>query len=71
MQSSAAPEYSADRAATGPNADPDEVERFGRLADKWWDASGVFRPLHQLAPARLDFIRETILRELGLTGSGI
>lgn len=71
MQSSVTPEYSAGRAAEGRNADPEEVARFGRLADKWWDANGVFRPLHQLAPARLAFIRETILRELGLPGSGI
>ena len=37
-------------------ANPDEISQFARLAEKWWDADGEFRPLHQLNPARLGFI---------------
>lgn len=40
------------------NVDPDEVRRFARLADDWWDATGKFRPLHKIGPARLQFIRD-------------
>lgn len=55
----------------GANVDPAEVERFGRLASRWWDPNGVFRPLHRLAPARLGFIRETLITGLGLDGRGV
>jgi 2-polyprenyl-6-hydroxyphenyl methylase/3-demethylubiquinone-9 3-methyltransferase len=31
------------------------------MAAEWWDPKGKFRPLHQLGPARLTFIRDQIL----------
>jgi 2-polyprenyl-6-hydroxyphenyl methylase/3-demethylubiquinone-9 3-methyltransferase len=45
-----------------------EVERFGALAGQWWDAKGKFRPLHQINPARLGFLREQILAHTGRDG---
>lgn len=48
------------------NLDEAEVERFRRIASEWWDAKGKFRPLHQLAPARLTFIRDELVRHFGL-----
>lgn len=54
-----------------PNVDAAEVERFGRMAAKWWDPYGVFRPLHQLAPARLGYIRDALTEALGLSGTGV
>ena len=33
-----------------------------RSAASWWDPAGSFRPLHQLNPARLDFIRRAAAR---------
>lgn len=51
--------------------DPAEVERFRRMANEWWDANGKFRPLHKLAPARLTFIRDEIVRHFGLAGGGL
>ena len=38
------------------NADPAELEKFGRLAHRWWDPHGEFRPLHEINPLRLDWI---------------
>lgn len=50
---------------TGNNTTPDattldqqEVERFSRMAAEWWDPNGKFRPLHQIGPPRLQFIRD-------------
>ena len=43
---------------TGPNLDPGELGRFERMAARWWDPKGDFRPLHDINPARLDFIDE-------------
>lgn len=47
------------------NVDPMEVERFAGLAKEWWDASGKFRPLHQISPIRIAFIRDQICHALG------
>jgi 2-polyprenyl-6-hydroxyphenyl methylase / 3-demethylubiquinone-9 3-methyltransferase len=42
------------------NADPQELDKFGELAHKWWDTEGEFRPLHQINPLRLDWIAERV-----------
>lgn len=56
---------------TARNLDPAEVERFRRMASEWWDAKGKFRPLHQLGPARLTFVRDELVRHFGLTAGGM
>lgn len=38
------------------NADPQELDKFGELAHRWWDAEGEFAPLHQINPLRLGWI---------------
>lgn len=38
--------------------DPQEVERFSRIAAEWWDPKGKFAPLHKFNPVRLAFIRD-------------
>ncbi len=40
------------------NVDPAEMAKFNGLAARWWDTEGDFRPLHQINPLRLDWIRE-------------
>jgi 2-polyprenyl-6-hydroxyphenyl methylase/3-demethylubiquinone-9 3-methyltransferase len=50
--------------ATG-TVDPDEVARFAALADDWWDPRGHFRPLHQVNPVRLAFIRDRLVGHFG------
>jgi 2-polyprenyl-6-hydroxyphenyl methylase/3-demethylubiquinone-9 3-methyltransferase len=42
------------------NVDADEVAKFDALASRWWDADGEFRPLHQINPLRLDWIRQQV-----------
>ena len=41
--------------------DPSEVERFSKLAAEWWNPKGKFRPLHQIGPPRLSFIRDHVI----------
>ena len=41
--------------------DKAEVEKFARIADEWWDECGKFKPLHQMNPVRLGYIREQIV----------
>lgn len=38
------------------NVEAAEVNKFAELAHQWWDQQGVFKPLHQLNPLRLDYI---------------
>jgi 2-polyprenyl-6-hydroxyphenyl methylase/3-demethylubiquinone-9 3-methyltransferase len=38
------------------NVDPAEISKFNAAAPRWWDPDGDFRPLHDLNPARLDYI---------------
>ena len=46
--------------AARENVDPAEVAKFDALASRWWDPAGEFRPLHQINPLRLDWIREHV-----------
>lgn len=41
---------------SAPNFDPAEISKFDAAAPRWWDPDGEFRPLHDLNPARLDYI---------------
>ena len=40
------------------NVDAGEVAKFDALAARWWDPDGEFRPLHEINPLRLDWIRQ-------------
>ncbi len=42
------------------NVDPAELAKFDSLAARWWDKEGDFRPLHQINPLRLDWIRQYV-----------
>ena len=42
---------------TAQNVDAAEVAKFDALASRWWDPDGEFRPLHEINPLRLDWIR--------------
>lgn len=42
------------------NVDPAEVAKFDSLAARWWDPAGEFRPLHDINPLRLDYIRQRV-----------
>jgi 2-polyprenyl-6-hydroxyphenyl methylase/3-demethylubiquinone-9 3-methyltransferase len=41
---------------TAHNVDPGEIEKFEKLAGRWWDPNSEFKPLHDINPLRLDYI---------------
>jgi 2-polyprenyl-6-hydroxyphenyl methylase / 3-demethylubiquinone-9 3-methyltransferase len=47
------------------SVDPAELAKFTAMAEEWWDPDGKFRPLHQLNPARLSFIRDRVCAHVG------
>lgn len=38
------------------NVDLNEVEKFNKIAHKWWDPSSEFKPLHDINPLRVNYI---------------
>lgn len=42
------------------NVDPAELAKFDSLASRWWDTEGDFKPLHEINPLRLDWIRQHV-----------
>jgi len=42
------------------NVSQAEIAKFGALANRWWDENGPQRPLHELNPARLGYVRERV-----------
>jgi 2-polyprenyl-6-hydroxyphenyl methylase/3-demethylubiquinone-9 3-methyltransferase len=42
--------------------DTEEVEKFSRIADEWWDPNGKFKPLHLINPTRLSYLKNEILK---------
>jgi len=42
------------------SADFEELAKFDRLAEKWWDPDGEFKALHDINPYRLEYILEHV-----------
>lgn len=40
--------------------DDQEIEKFSKIADEWWDEKGKFAPLHKFNPTRINFFRSQI-----------
>jgi 2-polyprenyl-6-hydroxyphenyl methylase / 3-demethylubiquinone-9 3-methyltransferase len=55
----------AERSTGSDSVDREEISRFDRIADDWWNPRGSMRPLHELNPVRLEFIRERATRIFG------
>jgi len=51
------------------SVNPDEVAFFANISAEWWDPDGPFRPLHELNPTRVAYIRDTLVAQLNLDGS--
>lgn len=43
----------------------DEIGRFARIADAWWDPDGEFRALHRLNPLRAAYVAERLAVHAG------
>jgi 2-polyprenyl-6-hydroxyphenyl methylase/3-demethylubiquinone-9 3-methyltransferase len=43
---------------TFQNQDAEELAKFSALAHRWWDRNSEFKPLHDINPLRLDWIKQ-------------
>ncbi len=39
----------------------DEINKFSKIADEWWDINGKFKPLHMFNPIRIEYILDVTL----------
>jgi 2-polyprenyl-6-hydroxyphenyl methylase / 3-demethylubiquinone-9 3-methyltransferase len=47
------------------SVDPHEVERFSRMAARWWDPNGPMAALHKFNPVRVGYIRDQAAAHFG------
>jgi len=45
---------------SGLNVDAEELSKFSALATRWWDPASEFKPLHEINPLRVEFIRRRV-----------
>jgi len=53
---------------TDTTINADEIDKFTRMAEEWWDPKGKFRPIHKFNPVRLAYIRDHALSHFGRDG---
>ncbi len=39
----------------------EEIEKFNKLANQWWDPNGKFKPLHKFNPIRIKYIKDNLI----------
>lgn len=47
------------------SVDRDDIARFERLGEQWWDPSGPMKPLHRMNPTRVGWIRDRLCGHFG------
>ena len=41
----------------------EEIEKFSKLAEEWWDPEGKFKPLHKFNPIRIQYIKNKVIKK--------
>ncbi len=44
----------------------EEIQKFSKLADEWWDVNGKFKPLHMFNPIRIEYIINIIKQHFNI-----
>jgi len=44
----------------------EEIQKFSKLAEEWWDLNGKFKPLHMFNPIRIEYITDKIKKKFKL-----
>jgi len=45
----------------------EEIQKFSKLAEEWWDVKGKFKPLHMFNPVRIEYIIDICSSHFSLT----
>ena len=44
----------------------EEIEKFSKIAEEWWNPEGKFKPLHKFNPVRISYLKENIIKTFKL-----
>ena len=47
----------------------EEIEKFSKIAEEWWNPTGKFKPLHKFNPIRISYIKDNIIKTLKIKKS--
>jgi 2-polyprenyl-6-hydroxyphenyl methylase/3-demethylubiquinone-9 3-methyltransferase len=53
-----------------PTVDPQEINKFSKMASEWWDPNGKFAPLHKFNPIRQEYLVDKIKNHFGILPNG-
>ena len=44
----------------------EEIDKFSKIAEEWWDPEGKFKPLHIFNPLRIKYIKDSIIKHFNI-----
>ena len=47
----------------------EEVEKFNKIAEEWWDPNGKFKPLHKFNQIRIEYIKNNIIKDFNISSN--
>ena len=47
----------------------EEVEKFNKIAEEWWNPNGKFKPLHKFNPIRIEYIKNNIIKDFNISSN--
>ena len=47
----------------------EEVEKFNKIAEEWWNPDGKFKPLHKFNPIRIEYIKNNIIKDFNISSN--
>ena len=45
----------------------EELEKFNKIAEEWWNPNGKFKPLHKFNPIRIEYIKNNIINDFNIS----
>ena len=49
----------------------EEIQKFSKLADEWWDVNGKFKPLHMFNTIRIEYITDKIKQHFKINAGNL
>ena len=49
----------------------EEIDKFSKMAEEWWNPEGKFKPLHKFNPIRIKYIRDSIIKNFKIYNSNL
>ncbi len=45
----------------------EEIDKFSKIAEEWWNPNGKFKPLHKFNPIRISYIKDNIIKSFNIS----